>query len=81
MPTTSQDFKHKQQAAHQHTHGHPKPKRKAAGILAIIAAIAGALIAYISNSDNLLWVLVGAVIGGIIGYIFGHNIDKAVDKK
>lgn len=79
MPTTSQQFKHKHQQEHQHPKGsHPKPKRKAAAVLAIIGAVAGALIAYISNNDNLVWVLIGVVLGGIAGYVFGHNIDKTV---
>ena len=73
--------KHMHQAA-QHHHAAPvKANKKAAIPLAAVGAVAGLLVAYIANQENIMILVAGLVIGAAAGYLFGSNIDRGLAKK
>lgn len=52
-------------------------KGKSAWPLAIIGAVAGLLIAYLSAGASIPLVVSAMVIFGVVGYFVGHRMDKA----
>lgn len=66
-----QNFKHQQDAAGGNT-----TKQKSVTVLAVIGAVVGLAIGYMSSSGNLIWMAAGAVIFGGVGYYIGTKVDK-----
>ena len=52
-------------------------KGKSTWPLAIIGAIAGLLIVYLTAGPNIIGIIAGVVIAGAIGYYIGHRMDNA----
>jgi len=82
MPSSHHRRKHKHPQHHTHiAHARPKAKTKVAFVMALIGAIAGIIVAYIANNQNVLWMIAGSAAGAFIGYMFGNGIDKFVAQK
>jgi len=73
--------KHKEQLQHyQHRREQVagiSKKGKSAWPLAIIGAVAGLLIVYLSAGTSIPLVIGGILFFGVIGYFVGHRMDKA----
>lgn len=81
MARTHHRKKHKEQLQHyQHRREQVagiSKKGKSAMPLAIIGAIAGLLIIYLSAGDSIPLIAGGIIVGAVIGYFIGHRMDKA----
>jgi ABC-type dipeptide/oligopeptide/nickel transport system permease subunit len=54
-------------------------KGKSTWPLAIIGAIAGLLVVYLSVGENILGIMAGVAVGGAIGYFIGHRMDNSTE--
>ncbi len=79
MPKTHHRKAHKQHLQNFKHHAQDAAggqKQKSVLVLAIIGAVVGLAIGYMSSAGQLLWMLAGAVIFGGVGYLIGKKVDK-----
>lgn len=83
MPESRNRVKHH----HPHHPHHPtahhqkKIKRSAALVVAVLVAILGLAIAFLTQGADTFWLLTGTISGALAGYFVGRSMDKSIEKK